>query len=135
MTLPRFAARVDSSPVLRVELPFPPPELSPNKRLHWRVKADAVGNYRMDVGLLTAFAKVTAGLGNGHFSGTEEMLLTVTFHPPDNRRRDRDNMQAAFKAGFDGIADALGVDDNRFVPTYRKGDVVKGGMVIVEIGA
>jgi crossover junction endodeoxyribonuclease RusA len=62
-----------------------------------------------------------------------DIPLTVTFFPPDNRKRDRTNMEAAFKAGFDGIADALGVDDNRFVPTYRKGDVVKGGMVIVEI--
>jgi crossover junction endodeoxyribonuclease RusA len=59
--------------------------------------------------------------------------MTVTFHPPDNRRRDRTNMEASMKAGFDGMADAMGVDDNRFAPTYRKGEIVKGGKVVVTI--
>jgi crossover junction endodeoxyribonuclease RusA len=117
---------------LRVELPFPPPDLSPNARVHWRVKADAVRTYRHDVDILTLVARPHATRCNP-WPHEGEIALTVTFCPPDNRRRDRDNMMAAFKAGFDGIADALCVDDSVFVPTYRKGDVVKGGKVIVEI--
>jgi hypothetical protein len=41
---------------------------------------------------------------------------------------------AAFKAARDGIADALGVDDSRFVchPLVRS-DVRKGGEVVVKI--
>jgi crossover junction endodeoxyribonuclease RusA len=57
----------------------------------------------------------------------------VTFQPPDKRRRDRDNLQASLKAHFDGIADALGVNDSLFVPTYAIGEPVKGGAVRVEI--
>jgi hypothetical protein len=44
-----------------------------------------------------------------------------------------DNRIAQFKAGQDGIAQALAVDDSRFEPTYRRGDPVKGGKVVVEI--
>jgi len=41
--------------------------------------------------------------------------LWLDFYPPCNRKHDDDNLTASFKAGRDGIADALGVDDNRFV--------------------
>jgi hypothetical protein len=39
------------------------------------------------------------------------------------------------KAGLDGIAQALEVDDNRFRPRLEVGDVVRGGVVIVTVGA
>ena len=57
--------------------------------------------------------------------------MTITFHPPCKRKRDRDNMIAAFKSGQDGIAECMGVDDHRFVPTYRVGAPVKRGCVLV----
>lgn len=56
----------------------------------------------------------------------------VTFHPPDKRKRDRDNIIASFKAGQDGLADAWGIDDNEFEITYALGEPRKGGAVIVE---
>jgi crossover junction endodeoxyribonuclease RusA len=43
-------------------------------------------------------------------------------------------MIGAFKAGRDGVADALGCDDHGFRPTYRFDEPVKGGAVVVEIG-
>jgi crossover junction endodeoxyribonuclease RusA len=37
------------------------------------------------------------------------------------------------KAGMDGLADALGIDDSHFIPTYHMGDPVKGGRVTIQI--
>jgi crossover junction endodeoxyribonuclease RusA len=63
------------------------------------------------------------------------MALRIEFIPPDARRRDDDNCLSCFKAGRDGIAEALGVDDSRFVTTFWLSDKpVKGGMVRVSIG-
>lgn len=44
-----------------------------------------------------------------------KIALWADFYPPDRRARDDDNMIASFKAGRDGIALALGIDDKRFV--------------------
>lgn len=117
--------------MLVIELPFPPAELSPNKRLHWRVKAKHTSGYRLCARMYTSVEIPPIDRGRWPYDG--EIPISVTFFPPDKRRRDRDNMLASFKAGFDGIADALGVDDNRFIPTHRVGEVVRGGKVIVEI--
>jgi len=58
--------------------------------------------------------------------------VKITFYPPDKRHRDADNMIASMKAGFDGVADALKVDDKLFRPTFVFSDEVKG-MVKFEI--
>lgn len=59
--------------------------------------------------------------------------LVVTFYPPDNRRRDTDNMLASIKVGLDGIAAASGVDDRGWTFDLRRGHVVRGGLVTVEV--
>ncbi|KQM58771.1 hypothetical protein ASE65_10430 [Sphingomonas sp. Leaf16] len=59
--------------------------------------------------------------------------MTIRFVPPDHRRRDDDGMIGAFKHGRDGIADALGVDDHSFRPTYEFAEPEKPGRVVVEI--
>lgn len=107
-------------------LPWPPKILSPNARPHWAVKARAVKAYRAGCYLLAKGFPVTFGAG--------DIPLTVTFCPPDARRRDRDNLIASMKAGMDGIAQAWGVDDSRFVPTYRMGKPVEHGEVVIEVG-
>ncbi|WP_429215150.1 hypothetical protein [Metapseudomonas resinovorans] len=43
------------------------------------------------------------------------ILLSLEFLPPNRQRRDDDNLLAAFKAGRDGLADALRIDDSVFV--------------------
>jgi len=58
--------------------------------------------------------------------------FALMFYPPDKRKRDDDGLVAAFKAARDGIADALKVDDSRFVTTFSVAPVV-GGMVKVKI--
>jgi hypothetical protein len=61
-----------------------------------------------------------------------DIPLQVRFYPP-SRRGDKANMPAMLKAGIDGIADAWGVNDRRFVPTYTYADPVKGGRVEVSL--
>lgn len=59
-------------------------------------------------------------------------MVELTFYPPCKRNRDRDNLLAAMKSGLDGLADAMNVNDRRFVPIVRLKDEI-GGMVKVRI--
>jgi len=43
------------------------------------------------------------------------IALWLDVYPPDRRARDDDNIIASFKAGRDGLALALGIDDKRVV--------------------
>ena len=108
-------------------LPWPSPKLSPNARLHWRAKAAAVQKARADARLL-ALGK------RPDFAESGPIPVLITFRPPDRRRRDRDNMIAALKSAMDGIAEAFGVDDARFVPTYAVGEPISGGRVEIVFG-
>lgn len=104
-----------------LELPYPPPQLSPNKRLHWAQIHKIKKKYRSDCALLARQAK--GGI-----------KFRMTFHPPCKRRRDRDNIIASCKALQDGLADAWGIDDSQFEITYAPlGEPVKHGKVVIEI--
>jgi crossover junction endodeoxyribonuclease RusA len=61
--------------------------------------------------------------------GFPARFVDITFHPPDKRKRDLDNCLASFKAGLDGIADALGVNDCQFKLSLEMGSPIKGGEV------
>lgn len=109
-----------------IELPWPPAELNPNRRLHWAQRSKASRAYRQACYLLTKQAGIQAPEGR--------LLLALEFVPPDRRRRDDDNILAAFKSGRDGIADALGIDDSRFVAQHElRSEPVTGGAVFVRI--
>lgn len=112
---------------MEITLPWPPQVLNPNKRVHWAQRAKAVKRYRGDCWALAKKA--------GHrITWAGHIFLWVTFVPPDRRHRDDDNMIAAFKAGRDGIAQALGVDDKRFrVVPYVADEPAKGGKVVVRL--
>lgn len=119
-----------------IKLPFPDSRLSPNARIHWAPKSQAIKQARWDA----SYAVLEAA--NGSLSETRRALvdmtaipLKITFYPPDNRQRDDDNMVGAFKTYRDGIADALGVNDRRFRPEYHFASPEKPGRVEVEIGA
>ena len=57
-----------------------------------------------------------------------DVHVWIDFYPPDRRHRDDDNMISAFKAGRDGVADALGINDKRFrIHPYVKTEI--GGMI------
>lgn len=60
--------------------------------------------------------------------------VTLTFYPPDKRRRDLDGCISACKAYLDGLADALGVDDSRFTLSARIAPVcAHDGEVKIEV--
>lgn len=109
-----------------VTLPWPPKFLNPNQKVHWREKAKAAKSYRAACYALC----LEAGLRSIPWDG--DVHLWIDFYPPDRRHRDDDNMIASFKAGRDGMADALKVNDKRFrTHPYVKTEV--GGMVRVTI--
>jgi len=110
-----------------VALPWPPRELHPNARPHHMQRARAAKAYRTVAFWAAEMAGVIAPTDG-------EVMLSVTFNPPDNRKRDLDGMFAASKAGFDGIADALQVNDYRFAFTIRRAEPLKGGKVVIAIG-
>lgn len=108
-----------------VELPWPEKVLSPNARVHWSRKARAVKSARSAAYFLTR--QVTRPLS------CSSAKLTFVFCPPDNRRRDRDNLIASMKAATDGISDAIGIDDSKFDTSYSISSPIKGGLVRVTL--
>lgn len=111
---------------MKLLLPWPPKQLNPNARCHWSVRAAATKLYRRDCYLL---AKV-AGL----VMPSERATLSLTFRPPDRRRRDDDNLIAACKALRDGLAQAMGIDDSRLsMAAPVIGPPMEGGGVEVEV--
>lgn len=62
----------------------------------------------------------------------EKVNVTITFHQPDKRTRDLDGVISAFKSYQDGLADAIGIPDERWNPEYRFGEIVKGGKTEVQ---
>ena len=111
-----------------IKLAWPPSILSPNakRRSHWRKYAPATKAYRQ----ACAWEAIAQGVRKVTASA---LHLSITFCPPDARRRDLDGMLGSIKAGLDGLADAMGVDDSAWSLSIRKGDPVKGGAVLVTI--
>lgn len=113
---------------LTINLPWPSPVLSPNSRPHWAKRAAAVKTARK-----TAWA-ATLETGVLKLSAPIPIHVTTTFFPPDRRSYDQDGLQARAKAYFDGISDAIGVDDKHFRHgPVEIGQPVKGGSVRIEI--
>jgi len=116
---------------LKIELDFPPASLFPNRSRgkHWAVTHKDKTLYRDNSSWLTKYQMRRDWVAPGG-----NIRLEVTFVMPDKRLRDADNCLAAAKAGFDGMADALNVNDRQFQPIviYRVSGE-KPGKMIVEI--
>jgi hypothetical protein len=110
-----------------IELPFPPASLSGHAKGNWHGKSGPTAKARTGARKATEAAGVIAPPGKG------DIRIIIAFYPP-NRRGDRVNFPIRVKPVIDGIADALGVNDSRFLPSYIFGEPVKGGKVVVEIG-
>ena len=105
-------------------LPYPPKELNPNRKLHWAQRAKIVKSYKAVCFALTRESGIKVGTGR--------VKMSIGFVKPDKRKRDDDNIIASFKAGRDGVAWALGVDDFLFDVTYNvSGETCDGGAVVV----
>lgn len=97
------------SPIVLV---WPPMELSGHANGNrWR-KSKLTKQFRQWAFAAALSAKVQGVPDKG------DLGLDVTFYPP-NDRSDRLNYPNRMKAAFDGIAQALRVNDKRFLPTYH----------------
>ncbi len=108
---------------MTIDLPWPPPTLSPNARCHWAKRHRAFRTYKKATWWLL-YPK------RKHLS--QFRRFKITFLPPDHHRRDLDNMIASFKAGGDALSDAIGIDDSEFSYEFSRGEPVKNGNIILE---
>ena len=108
-----------------LELPWPPKELSPNARLHWAKLAKAKKAYRAEC----AYLAIAQGIRKVE---ADKLHLSLTFFAPTRRAYDLDNALARMKAGLDGLADVLCVDDSKWSLSIARGDRA-GGYVVVHI--
>jgi crossover junction endodeoxyribonuclease RusA len=124
---------------VRIELPWPPTALWPNRRAHWGKKSRTAQKARADAHTLTFQAWWgAADRERGHvqmlIEHGERIPVNLTFCPPTRHKYDVDNALAACKSMLDGVADGIAVDDSKFqLLTLERSEVVKGGKVIVEI--
>lgn len=111
-----------------IELPFPPSSLSGHAKgnSHWG-KSSITKKWR-------AWACTAAKAARYVPPATGDIQVHITFVPPD-RRGDRVNFPNRCKPIFDGIADALGVNDSRFVPHFYYCEPEKPGRIEIRIAA
>lgn len=112
---------------VRIELPWPPASLSGHNKGHWRSKSSVVSKHREWARLATMEAQPAV-------PAEGDIAIGIEFYPPD-RRSDRCNFPNRMKPYLDGVADALRVNDRRFLPEYYFGAVVPRGKVVISIGA
>lgn len=121
--------------MFEIILPYTPAKLNPNrsKTLTSFEYAREFKKYKQQAFFLTKEA--LGGKPAPDCSQLESLPLYLTFYPPDRRKRDDDNMIASFKAGRDGIAQALGIDDNLFhIQKPQLGEPVRpNGQIRVQI--
>ena len=124
MTLP--ASMCDAAQSAMIELPWPPATLSGHHNAHWRKLQPVKKLWRTYAESATLAVKPVV-------PETGDIRISVTFYPPD-RRGDRTNYPNRCKPIFDGIADALKVNDRRFLPTYHFAEPVSNARVVIVIG-
>jgi Holliday junction resolvase RusA-like endonuclease len=86
---------------LKIVLPWPAKELSPNARCHWAAKHRQTSKTRGDAKIAAIKAIRDAG-----WKTCELAKIEPVFYSPISRRRDGDNAVASCKSIFDGLADA-----------------------------
>jgi hypothetical protein len=120
-----YIADIEAESVRIITLPFPASCLSGHNKGHYRTKAPIIAKHREWAKLATEEVKPTV-------PATGDIRIHFRFVPPD-RRSDRMNMPNRLKPYADGIADALGVNDVRFLPSYEFAEPEKPGRIEVEI--
>jgi len=98
--------------VVTICLPIPDRCLSPNARSHWAVRSKAAKRQHAVAFFDTVEVLEMPGVT---FQPAETNGVRCRWFFRDRRRRDADNLLASMKHAFDGIAEALGVDDRTFV--------------------
>jgi crossover junction endodeoxyribonuclease RusA len=113
-----------------IDIPMEPPrEVSPNARVHWRVKARATRGFREAAAWATLDAVYGEGVTDELFRNGVVMDAEIRWGR-GRKRIDDDNAWASLKAARDGIAAVLHENDARMTCgrlTQTRGD----GRVIV----
>lgn len=109
-----------------VELPFPSSALSGHQGGRWREKARVIATHRSWAFHATKAAKIQV-------PAEGDIPIKFRFVPP-NRRGDRTNYPNRLKPYIDGIAEALGINDRRFLPSYEFAEPKAPGSVEVRLG-
>jgi crossover junction endodeoxyribonuclease RusA len=111
-----------------IELPAGLPVLSLNSDLHWSERRRRAYQIKEAAWALARHGKIP------HL---DRVRIHVTFRPPDNRRRDPDNMTPMAKPAIDAlVASQVLTDDSRKYVTsvsYSLGEPVKGGQLVLTI--
>lgn len=118
-----------------IELPFPPATLSGHHNVHWRKLQPIKKKHRewaYNATRAAGFDGTTPIAAAAKHLG-DDITISVTFYPPD-KRGDRTNYPNRMKPYFDGIADALGVNDRKFLPSFHFAEPVKNARVVIVIG-
>lgn len=117
---------------MRIELPFPPKELSPNARVHHMTRYRKGRFYKEQCEWITIAFPLLMAVRKRLAASNDLIPVTMTIYKP-SRRGDDDNIEAAFKSGRDGVAKALKVDDSRFrVTRIVAPETKKGGLIVLE---
>lgn len=116
---------------MEIELPYPDKILSPNSRSHWAQKSKAAKKARSDA----FYIAKAAGYDKNTFAGYEGRLhFWIDIYAKTRNYPDADNVLSSLKNSLDGIADALELNDRRFVPhPYVKDETWKGGKILIRI--
>lgn len=123
-----------------IRAPFPDKGLNPNKSKgrHWgatsklrkaaRYQGWALTREALQQGSLLDAPKLEKTKG--------EIAVTITFVLKKGSRIDRDNGLAALKPTLDGVAEALGVNDDQFEPvTLRREKGAVASYVVIQLEA
>lgn len=117
-----------------IVLPFPPSSLSGHAKgnSHWG-KSSVTKKWREDAASAATGVRFAPFPDAKPYAPGGDIHIHITFVPGD-RRGDRVNFPNRCKPIFDGIADALGVNDSRFVPHYYFREPQKPGHIEIRIG-
>lgn len=116
---------------MKIVLPFPDAILSGHAKGNgqWK-KVKITKEYRAEAKAKAErlLEEMKVVIGDGLEKGKADIAITIRFIPPNNRG-DRINYPARIKPYVDGIADALGVNDRRFLPCFIYCEADKPGCV------
>lgn len=121
-----FIPDMEAEAVTVITLPFPSSKLSGQNNAHHWVTRPITNQHREWAKLATLEARPAIPLEG-------DIRLHIHFVPAD-RRGDRCNFWNRCKAYIDGIAEALKINDSRFLPSMSFADPERPGRVEVTLG-
>jgi len=93
-----------------IALPIPPKCLNPNVPANWRKKAESTKKYRAEAAMVTKSELIRYSVSSVPWKKSAVRVRWFYVNRPD-----KDNVIAWMKSGFDGIADAGVVENDRFL--------------------